>query len=100
MPLSCNLCLKNGTYTPIFAGVDISSRRTRMEKNGRTDLGKQINSFVNAPNATCDNIWLSWPAMQERAITRGTFVVFDVIASVGNLFLTFGTLMKVIAPPQ
>ena len=71
--------------------------RDRRGKNGRTE---QVNSFVNAPNATCDNIWLSWPAMQERAITRGTFVVFDVIASVGNLFPTFGTLMKVIAPPQ
>lgn len=33
--------------------------------------------------------------MQERAIARGTVVVFDIITSVGNLFLTFDTLMKV-----
>ena len=57
-------------------------------ENPRTNL-------VYAPHATCNDIWLSWPAMQERAIARGTFLVFDVITSVGNLFIIFDTLMKV-----
>ena len=48
-----------------------------------------------APNEICDDFWLSWPAIHRRAITHGTVVVFDVFASVGNLFLTLNILIKV-----
>lgn len=34
--------------------------------------------------------------MQEKAIARGTVVVFDLHDSVGNLFRTLDLLMKVI----
>ncbi|CAM9329392.1 unnamed protein product, partial [Laminaria digitata] len=47
-----------------------------------------------APNASCNDLWLSWPAMQERAISAGTVLVWDVMTSVGNLFLAFDTMMK------
>lgn len=59
------------------------------------DPSQRGNSLVYAPNATCDNVWLSWPAMQEGAIAAGTVLVYDVIPSVGNLFITFNSMMKV-----
>lgn len=56
---------------------------------------QQHSNFVYAPNASCDEMWLSWPAMQEGAMARGTFIVFDAISSVGNLFIIINTVMQV-----
>lgn len=69
-------------------------------RNGSEEIepiqaNRQQDSFVYAPNATCDDLWLSWPAMQEKAIAAGTVLVYDVITSVGNLFISFGALIKV-----
>ena len=60
-----------------------------MDSNGRTT------SLVYAPNARCDDIWLSWPAMHDKAIADGTYIQFYVGSSVGNLFIVFDTVMKV-----
>lgn len=61
----------------------------------RVDRDTQQSNLVYAPKASCDDVWLSWPAMQERAMARGTFIAFEAISSVGNLFIIINTLMKV-----
>lgn len=90
------MILKPETHSS--AEVDINSSAIAREDEDRINPESLRTSLVHAPHASCDDVWLSWPAMQERAIASGTFVVFDVITSVGNLFLIFDTLMKVWAP--
>lgn len=77
------------------AGLDTTADRHRRVENALINPSRQGNGLVYAPNASCDDLWLSWPAMQERAIIDGTVLVWDVITSVGNLFLVFEAMMKV-----
>ena len=81
--------------TNSFAGVDITNSRAGTEESARTNPDNRRHGLVYAPNATCDDFWLAWPAVQERAIARGTVVVFDLNDSVGNLFRSLALLMQV-----
>lgn len=36
-----------------------------------------------------------WPAVHEKAISDGTFLIFDVFPSIGNLFLAVQDLLQV-----
>lgn len=74
------------------AGAGTTANRPGNEENAQTH---RRDSFMYAPDATCDDVWLSWPAMQERAIARGTVLVFNLHDSVGNLFRTLNLVMQV-----
>lgn len=76
------------------ARLKIAATSTSKDKPP-TNASQRGNSLVYAPNAICDDLWLTWPAVQERAIADGTVLVFDVITSVGNLFLAFNTMIQV-----
>lgn len=77
------------------AGLAIAADRHGRVENALFNPSQRGDSLVYAPNATCGDLWLSWPAMQERAIESGTVLVFDVMTSVGNLFVAFKTMIKV-----
>ena len=81
--------------TSSFAGVEITTSHAGTEESARTNPDNRRHGVVYAINATCDGFWLAWPAVQERAIARGTVVVFDLNDSVGNLFRTLALLMQV-----
>ncbi|CAN0352336.1 unnamed protein product [Ectocarpus sp. 6 AP-2014] len=55
---------------------------------------ERTDRFVHTAGDDCDPMWTSWPAVQEAAIANGTVLVFDIYASVGNLFLTFHSIIK------
>ena len=78
-----------------FAGIEITTSRVGTEESAQTNPDNRRHGLVYAPNATCDDFWLAWPAVQERAIARGTVVVFDLNDSVGNLFRALALLMQV-----
>ena len=59
------------------------------------DAHRTSDDLVYAPDTECDEFWLSWPGVQERAIADGTVLVFDVFSSVGNLFIALEHAMKV-----
>ncbi|CAM9182432.1 unnamed protein product [Ectocarpus sp. 8 AP-2014] len=43
------------------------------------------NQLVHAPaDSECDELWRTWPAMQESAIANGTVVVFDLVSRVAR----------------
>lgn len=77
------------------AVVDMTTGRDPSTKIEPTHANGRQDNLVYAPNAKCNSLWLSWPAMQERAIAAGTVLVFNVSTSVGNLFLIFGIMIKV-----
>lgn len=81
--------------TSSFAESETAATRVGTEERARVNNDKPETDLVYARNAICDDFWMSWPAVQNRAIAHGTVVVFDVFASVGNLFLTLNVLMKV-----
>ncbi|CAM9750176.1 unnamed protein product [Ectocarpus sp. 13 AM-2016] len=54
------------------------------------------NQLVNAPaDSECDELWRTWPAMQESAIANGTVVVFDLVSRVGNAFMDLRNVIQV-----
>ena len=81
--------------TSLSVGIAVTDSRTVTEERAQTHIHDGRHSFMYAPHATCNDFWLSWPAMQERAIARGTVVVFDMHDSVGNLFRTLNLLIQV-----
>lgn len=100
MHVSRSLCFnfllrKHVRYNSGSAGIQIAASRAGSEESAYTNSDNQRHDLVYAPNATCNDFWLAWPAMQDRAIARGTVVVFDLNDSVGNLFRTLALLMQV-----
>ena len=93
LPPACSFQLSPDTSSS--TGVEITASRTVTEDRVQTYIHDGRHSFMYAPHATCNVFWLSWPAMQERAIARGTVVVFDMHDSVGNLFRTLNLLIQV-----
>eukprot|EP00904_Undaria_pinnatifida_P001892 jgi/Undpi1/11703/HiC_scaffold_36.g13998.m1 len=93
--------------TPSLAGVRTpptdDTRRLASgadsDENGGVELVQDAHrtsdDLVYAPDTECDEFWLSWPGVQERAIADGTVLVFDVFSSVGNLFIALEHAMKV-----
>lgn len=73
----------------------LAANRDGTQYTTPTSPSERGNSLVYAPNATCDDFWRSWPAVNEKAIADGTVLVFDVFNSVGNLFVTFDAMIKV-----
>ncbi|CAN0008770.1 unnamed protein product [Ectocarpus fasciculatus] len=54
------------------------------------------NHLVHAPaDSECDELWRTWPAMQDSAIANGTVVVFDLVARVGNAFMDLRHIIQV-----
>lgn len=54
------------------------------------------NQLVHAPaDSECDELWRTWPAMQESAIANGTVVVFDLVSRVGNAFMDLRNIIQV-----
>lgn len=90
--ISCVYIRVSSVFSPCFTYVCNSLSFVQRCLDWTDD---RSNSFVYAPNTTCDDVWLSWPAVQERAFTDGTVLVFDVFNSVGNLFLAFDIMIKV-----
>lgn len=43
----------------------------------------------------CDEVWASWPAVQEAAVEKGTVVMFGLFPAVGNIFIVLENLIKV-----
>lgn len=74
---------------------DDSAGRIEPGQNVRRELDQQRNGFVYAPNDICQEFWLLWPAVNEKAISDGTFLIFDVFPSIGNLFLALKDLLQV-----
>lgn len=81
--------------TSSAARVKIGERWNGTERTTPINPSERGNSLVYAPNTTCDDFWLSWPPIQERAMADGTVLIFDVFNSVGNLFVTFDLMIKV-----
>ena len=88
-------CVTHVSFTGSSPGIEIDATPISSEGNAASTPHNPRTGLVHAPDATCDDFWLSWPAMQERAIAQGTVVVFNVFASVGNLFLALDLLMQV-----
>lgn len=61
------------------------------EQNARPDL------FVYAPERTCSAFWTPWPAQQEKSVSDGTVIVYDVAPTVGNLFRYLADIARVSA---
>lgn len=72
--------------TEFSASVNVTLEEETEERTDR---------FVHSKEGTCDPRWTSWPAVQEVAIASGTVLVFDTFASVGNLFTTLHSVIKV-----
>lgn len=43
----------------------------------------------------CDEAWRAWPSMQDSAISEGNVMVFQLFASVGNLFIMLSNAIQV-----
>lgn len=72
--------------TELDASVNVALEEETEERTGR---------FVHTTEEDCDPTWMSWPAVQEAAIAGGTMLVFDIFASVGNLFITLRGIIQV-----
>lgn len=59
------------------------------------NLDQKRNGLVYAPTEECSTFWSLWPAVHDNAMSDGTFLIFDIFPSVGNLFMTFGDMLKV-----
>ncbi|CAM9634372.1 unnamed protein product, partial [Hapterophycus canaliculatus] len=59
------------------------------------DVQRRADLFVNTMDDRCDSMWTSWPAVQKAAIARGTFLVFNLFPSIGNLFNTLHDIVKI-----
>lgn len=43
----------------------------------------------------CNELWSTWPAIQERAIANGTVLIWKMGTSVGNIMKTFMFVLPV-----
>ncbi|CAM9095195.1 unnamed protein product [Scytosiphon promiscuus] len=59
------------------------------------DVERRSDLFVSNADDRCDAMWTSWPAVHETAIDRGTFLVFKLFPSIGNLFNTLNDVLKI-----
>lgn len=57
--------------------------------------GDASDLFVNAPDSDCDDLWASWPTIQESGLANKNAIVYKPLASVGNDFLRLQTLISV-----
>lgn len=57
--------------------------------------GDASHLFVNAPESICDDLWASWPSIQESGLANKNVIVYKPLASVGNDFLRLQTLISV-----
>lgn len=95
LALGCNCNCNCSSFASSAANANVASTRNIIGNATPTNPRERGNSLVYVPNATCDDVWMSWPAVQERAIADGTVLVFDTSQAVGNLFLAFERMMKV-----
>lgn len=82
---------------PITAIInsDLSSEKASVVSVYEDSARDVATLFVHEPEATCSAYWRSWPAVQEKAIADKTVIVFDILPSVGNLFIALRSLAKV-----
>jgi len=55
----------------------------------------QENAFVQASDAACSSEWAAWPEIHERAIAKGTYMVWNLSSSVGHLMRTLMYILPV-----
>lgn len=85
---------------------DVSSRHLQQAPVNRYDTTGHL---VNAPDSTCDEMWTSWPDIQEKGLVGKNVLVINIFPSVGNLFIVLeaaisvsmllATLLRLIIPP-
>lgn len=51
--------------------------------------------LVKAPGSTCDEIWTTWPDIQEMGLAGGNALIFRVFPSVGNVFMVLDSAISV-----
>lgn len=55
----------------------------------------ETDSFVRTQGRACDERWKSWPAIQASGLATGNVMVYRIMPSIGNLFITMANIMKV-----
>lgn len=50
---------------------------------------------MNAPDSVCDELWASWPDLQEKGLSTQNVLVYKIVPAVGNLFLDLASAIAV-----
>lgn len=57
---------------------------------------RRDDDFVRmADVGACDELWSTWPAMQDRAVANGTVLIWKMGTSIGNIMKTFMFVLPV-----
>lgn len=80
---------------PLLSDVSFEEVST-LTGSGAAGAQGAANQLVHVPpDSECDELWRTWPAMQESAIANGTVVVFDLVSRVGNAFMDLRNIIQV-----
>lgn len=81
--------------TPTTTTTTLDRHRSLGEAAWLSREGATSDLFVNSPDQVCDEMWAAWPDKVASALQNKNVMLYNVVTSVGNGFLTLHQAIKV-----